>query len=277
MRRGFSLVEIVVALALALIVTGGIHTLVVSTHRLSRLQATQIDLQSNVRAMDIVLENELRELNAIENGSVDQTDILSAGSTGLMYRAMRGIGFLCQPAFAGEVRIARSTFSGFRDPQPTRDGVYLLVEGDPEHGAADSWLRLSIVSVATNVLCPGGDPAIALTVSPAPAVAPSAGTPVRVFETMETKLYQSGGQTWLGARSTGTGEVIQPIAGPLRAGDGLHLDYLNTAGAPTNSLSGTRGVMLTIRGTTEDPVFTPDGARLQETVVGQVTLRNGSH
>jgi prepilin-type N-terminal cleavage/methylation domain-containing protein len=275
MRRGFTLVEIIVALALALIVTGGIHTLVVSTYRLSRRQTTQIDLQSNVRAMDIVIENELRELNAVESGSVDQTDILSAGSTGLIYRAMRGIGFLCQPALAGQLRIARSTFSGFRDPQPLRDGLYLLAEGNPETATADSWVRLSIASVATNVLCPGGEAGLALTVSPAPAINPPAGTPVRIFETMEMKLYQSGGQTWLGARSTGTSEVIQPIAGPLRADDGLRLEYLNTAGAPTSSLPNTLGVVLTIRGTTEDPVFTPDGARLQETVVGQVTLRNG--
>jgi prepilin-type N-terminal cleavage/methylation domain-containing protein len=275
MRRGFSLVEIIVALALALIVTGAIHTLVVSTHRLSRLQATQIDLQSNVRSTSIVVENELRELNAVESGSIDQTDILSASNSGLMYRGMRGIGFLCQPALGGQLRIARSTFSGFRDPQPGRDGVYLLLEGSPEKAIADSWLQLSILSVATNVACPSGEPAIGLTVSPPPAVEPSAGTPLRVFETMEMRLYQSGGQNWLGARSTGTGEVIQPVAGPLRADDGLRLEYLNSAGVPATSLPSIRGIVLTVRGITEDPVFTPDGARLQETVVGQVTLRNG--
>jgi len=269
-------VEIVVALALTLIVTGAIHGLVVSTHRWSRLQAAQIDLQTNARSTGIVIQNELRELNAVESGSADRTDILSATSTGLTYRAMRGIGFLCQPSTAGRLRFARSSFSGFRDPQPVRDGAYLLVEGNPQGGVEDAWLQLSILSVVTNIVCPGsGEPAIELTVSPGFAPEAPAGTPIRVFEPMEMKLYQSGGHSWLGARSLGSGEAIQPIAGPLRANDGLGLEYLNAASAPTTSVAAIRSVVLTIRGTTENPVFTADGARLEEALVGQVTLRNG--
>src|SRR3954469_25274703 len=102
-RRGFSLVELVLALALALIVTGAIHRLVISTHRLARVQASQIDLQTNVRATGIVIAKELRELNAVPNGSSEQTDLLSAAPTGMTYRATRGIGFLCEPSSAGRL------------------------------------------------------------------------------------------------------------------------------------------------------------------------------
>src|SRR3954463_11818454 len=111
-RRGLTLVEIVVALALTLIVTGSIHRLLITTQRLSRMQTAQVDLQSNLRAGALVIANELRELNGREGGTPDQTDILSVSPTAITYRAARGIGFLCQSPLGGAIRIARSTFSG---------------------------------------------------------------------------------------------------------------------------------------------------------------------
>jgi prepilin-type N-terminal cleavage/methylation domain-containing protein len=274
-RRGFSLVELVVALTLALIVTGAIHRLVFSSQRLSRMQASQIDLQTNVRAAGIVIANEVRELNAVGGGSVEQTDVLNTTPSGLTYRATRGIGFLCEASLAGRLRIARATFSGFRDPQALRDGAYLLIEGNPAAGIDDVWLQLSILSITTNTVC-GGAPAIDLTVSPATTAGLPAGTPVRFFEPMELKLYQSGGNAWLGARSIATGEAIQPVTGPLAATDGLQLEYLDRNSAPTADPASIRSIVLRIRGISEDPVFTADGTPLEETLVGQVTLRNGS-
>lgn len=274
-RRGFSLVELVVALALALMVTGAIHRLVISTHRLSRVQAAQIDLQTNVRATGMVLANELRELNAVANGSAEQTDILTATATGVTYRATRGIGFLCAPSTAGRLRIARNTFSGFRDPQPLRDGAYLLLEGNPAAGVEDVWLQLSIVGVSSNTVC-AGTPTIDLAVLPATAVDIPVGTPVRLFEPMELRLYQSGGNAWLGARSISTGEAIQPVTGPLTPNDGLQLSYFTAGGALSTNPASIRSVLIRVRGITEDPVFGADGARIQESLVGQVTLRNGS-
>src|SRR3954470_8851448 len=153
--RGFTLVEIVIALALTLIVTGSIHRLLVTTHRLSRMQASQLDVQSNVRAGALVIAHELRELNAVDGGSTDQTDILNITSTSITYRAARGIGFVCQSSLPGQIRIARSTFSGARDPEPSRDIAYLLVEPDPATGTSDTWVRLGVTNVSTTGSCPG--------------------------------------------------------------------------------------------------------------------------
>jgi prepilin-type N-terminal cleavage/methylation domain-containing protein len=275
-RRGFTLVEIVVALALALIVIGAIHRLLVATQRLSRAQVAQMDLQSNVRASALVIANELRELNGVDMGSADQTDVLSITGSGMTYRAARGIGFLCEAPVAGRIRIARSSFSGYRDPQPFRDGAYLFVGGIPDAGVADSWLPLLIAGVATNTSCPGmGGSAISLTTSASEAIAGApAGTPLRIYETMELRLYQSEGQWWLGARSVSAGEAIQPVAGPFAGSDGLRLEYLNRSGAPTADPAAIKSVIVTVRGITDEPVAAAGGARLEEELLTQVTLRN---
>jgi prepilin-type N-terminal cleavage/methylation domain-containing protein len=276
-RRGFTLIEIIVALTLALIVAGAIHRLLVSTYRLSRTHAAQIDLQANVRTSAIVIANELRELNAVETGSADQNDILTVAATGLTYRAMRGIGFLCEPSTVSQIRLARTGFTGFRDPQPLRDGAYLFVAGTPGGVVEDAWVPLTVAGVATTVSCPGlGGPAITITTTPVAALAGApVGTPVRLYETMELKLYRSDADWWLGARSVATGEAIQPLAGPLAGGDGLLLEYLDQAGASTTTPSAVKSVVVSVRVITEHVVSRADGQPLEEQLTSQVTLRNG--
>ena len=90
--RGFTLVELLVAMVIMLIVTGSIYTLLNTTQRVSRAQAERVDLQSNVRTGAIVVPNELREINNVEGALIGgpQVDILSATPTTLRYRAMRG-------------------------------------------------------------------------------------------------------------------------------------------------------------------------------------------
>jgi prepilin-type N-terminal cleavage/methylation domain-containing protein len=275
-HRGFTLVEIVVALALTLIVTGSIHTLLLTTQRLSRAQAAQVDLQSSVRGGAHVIAYELRELNGVDGGSTDQTDVVSISGTAITYRAARGMGFICESPLGTQIRIARSTFSGFRDPEPSRDAAYLFVEGSPAAGLTDAWLPLAITGVATNSNCPGvAGAAISIGISSGASIAGvPAGTPLRIYETMELRLYQSSGEWWLGARSVSTGEAIQPVVGPLAAGDGLRLEYLDRAGQPTSNPAAVRSVIATLRGISHQPSAAPGQHPLQEELVTQVTLRN---
>jgi prepilin-type N-terminal cleavage/methylation domain-containing protein len=276
--RGFTLVEVVVALGLTLIVTGSMHRLLVTTQRLSRVQSAQVNLQSSLRAGALVIASEVRELNGVVAGSSDQTDILSITGSSMTYRAARGMGFLCEPPAAGHIRIAQSTFTGFRSPQPSRDAAYLFVEGNPEAGVKDAWLPLPIASVATTSGCPGAaGPAISIALSsPAPIVAVPAGTPLRIYETMELRLYQSDGQWWLGARSVSAGEAIQPVIGPLAGSDALRLEYLNGAGIPTTEPAAIKSIVATLRGTSEQ--LEPPGShdRLEQELATQITLRNAT-
>jgi hypothetical protein len=274
-RGGFTLAEVMISLVLTLVVSGTLYNLLFTTQRVTRAQAQRVELQSNVRAGSLIVVSELRELSAFPGGSATRNDILVAGSTALVYRAMRGLGFSCGTPSAAAVRIARSTFTGHRDPQAGRDEALVFLEDRAAAGADDIWLGTKIVGVATGAACPGGGgPAITLTVPPgAPVAGLVAGTPVRITETMELRVYESEGRAWLGARSVSSGEAIQPLVGPLTRGSGFRLEYLDGAGAPTSDRTSIKSIRVALRGTTEaggagstEPV--------EEELIARVALRN---
>jgi hypothetical protein len=93
----------------------------------------------------------------------------------------------------------------------------------------------SLTGVAAGV-CPDGTRGLTLRTIVDPARLPTRevlpGTPVRVFEPMETRLYQSQGAWWLGLRSLTGGGSIQPALGPLSA-NGFELQFRDLAGVPT--------------------------------------------
>ena len=275
--RGFTLVEMVVSLVLTLIVIAAVHRLVTRTQQLSRAQVAQLSLQSNVRTGVLVSGNELRGLSTLSGGAADQNDILSMMPNAVVYRATRGIGFLCQSPAGGQLRIARSSYSGWRDPQPLRDMVYLLREGSSGTGQPDTWIALSITGVTTSVSCPGATPGITIA-TPAVTWPPeaTAGTPVRIVEIMELKAYQSEGQWWLGIRSVSSGEAIQPLAGPLDGADGFQLTYLNRNGSPTADPSAVRNIGIGLRGVNQELRRGGTAAAVEE-LTTQVALYNGIH
>lgn len=284
-RRGFTLVEILVSLVIMLIVSGAIYKMLNSTQRLSRAQAERVGLQSNVRSGALVVPTELRELSTYVGGAVSQNDVLAVvDSTDITYRAMRGIGFICQ-ATATEIRLAGRNaaspligYSGYRDPVAIRDGLYVFIDADESMGGVDAWLPLPITGVNTGVTC-GGVPAIALTVPNTLLAAQPVGTPVRIYEIMQLQLYVKDGKSWLGAKSVSTGEAFQPVLGPLTDAQGLAFQYLDAAGATTTDLQAIKSIKVTIRGITDQAINGGSGSSgamssVQDTLITQVVLRN---
>jgi prepilin-type N-terminal cleavage/methylation domain-containing protein len=276
-QQGFTLVELVVSMLMGLIVGGAVYHTLMVTQRLSRAHAQQVSVQSSVRSAALVLANEFRPLGAGLGLSGGQTDLVSIAPAAVSYRAERGFGVLCQPASAGRIRISQVSFSGHRDPQAGRDSVSVFIEGDPASSADDAWLPVAITAVGAGSCAGGGGAAIDLTVSPVTALEglPS-GTPVRIHELMELRLYQSEGRSWLGMRSVSSNESIQPLAGPMRTGDGVQLEYLGAAGLPTGVRSDVRGIRFTLHGESEANVNfgAHSGEPVTEELSTQVTLRN---
>jgi hypothetical protein len=237
-QRGYTLVEILLALILMLLVGGAMHGLLLSSQRLTRRQGHQAELQAGLRAGAIITANEFRELST--------ADILHPAPAALTYRAMRGVGFLCQTPTATSLKLARQGFTGHRDPQAGRDTVYVFLPDSEPNG---TWLPLGITGVSTSSPCPGSQgPGITLSLPGTPdVVALEPGTPVRLWETMELRLYQSEGKSWLGARSLTAGEPIQPMVGPLTDGSGLTLEYLDGSGLPTGNPANIQGIRATLR------------------------------
>lgn len=279
-HRGFTLIELMIALVIMVTVTGGIYKLLNGTQRLSRAQAERVDLQSNVRTAALLIPSELRELNAV-TGSIlaAQNDILTAGATNIRYRAMRGIGFVCQ-ASALQIRLKASTYSGTRAPQPPpRDAAYVFVQGISS--ASDAWLPVTYTGLAAST-CPDGTAAYALTV---PSMTPPPnGTPVRIYEIMELSVYVVDGKPWLGAQSISAGELTpQPILGPLRATNGtvtgLQFQYFDGTGTVTAVPANIKSVRVSVWGETSQRIAKSGGGTasngfMQDSLVTQVSLRN---
>jgi hypothetical protein len=256
--RGFTLVEALLALVLALAIGGTAHRLILVGQRVGSRQAERLAEQDNLRTGVWIVENELRELGfdsvpavAGAGGVAPSSDIL-VGETGrIRYRAMRGLGFTCAASAPTQLLLRAATWSGPRQPAAGVDSVALYLEADPDSAADDGWTRASVTGVASGT-CADGTRAIALTTAwESPALADAAmaritvGGPARIFETMELQSYPQDGRMWLGMRSLSRGEAIQPLLGPLA---GFSLGYLDRNGQATPVMSDVRAITLAVRG-----------------------------
>jgi hypothetical protein len=296
-RRGFTLAELILAMGLALVVGGVIHRLLLHGQRLARAQAERAALHDNVRVAALVLAGELGslgydEVSAAASAALGyppaiRSDLVAIEPGAVAYLAGRGGGHVCGVSFGppAEVVVAERSWRSPRAPRAT-DSLLVFVESDPSTGSDDAWIHLGIVSAGAGG-CPDGQAGIALRVAaPAPldlaalaGVTP--GSPARLAEVMQARYYRSGGASWLGMRSVGTGEAIQPVAGPLAdssaSGRGLTLVYRDAAGAPTSVAAAVRAVEIALVGVTDQPVHGRDPRRaVTDTfaLTTRVALRN---
>lgn len=230
---GVGLAETLVAVVLVGLVASAALRVLLTQQRAARAAEHRLRLNATFRMVAGFLPVEFRELST--DGAVP--DVLTISPTSLVYRAPRGLLFLCQAAGPGTGRLVASgspTF-GFRQPDPERDSLLLFVEGDSGTAADDQWVRVDLLGVGATT-CPGGGPGIEFEVTgpPAPSVA---GAPVRPFETTELRLYADRtGARWLGLRTAdkmnGGWNATQPVVGPLGV-DGMVLLGRDADGRPT--------------------------------------------
>ncbi len=274
-RRGFTLVEMLVALILLAIVGGVIYKVLISQQRLTRAQTEQASLQSNVRTGALMLPTELRELGS---GSIAAADIIHMDADSITYRAMRSTGVACNVTTT-MISVREDMFYGARPPEPVRDSVLLFVEANPNISGDDTWVTLQINAVISGGAFCGATPAMTIITSIPPATVNSiaVSAPVRTFEVMRLKLYAQGGQNWLGASSISMAEPYEAVLGPLTA-NGLNFVYRDSVGGITAVRERVRTIDITIRGVSDRTVHTASGngpvGRLQDSLFTRVALRN---
>jgi prepilin-type N-terminal cleavage/methylation domain-containing protein len=279
--RGFTLVELIVAMSLALVVAGLLHRELLHGRRLARAQAERMAMQDNVRTAALVLSAELGavgrdeitpEAAAILGLAPEvRSDLLAIAPGAVTYRAARGTGVVCSTTGVAppELLVAAWSWSSLRAPRAT-DSLLVFVEGDPATGTDDAWLHLGVLSVA-GASCPDGRAALAIRagapagLAPASLAAIAPGAPVRLVEVMQARYYQSGGKSWLGLRSVSTGEAITPVAGPLADSTagvrGLTFRYHDAADAPTSDPTAVRAIEIALLGVTDQPIHGRDPRR----------------
>jgi len=284
-RRGFTLVELLLALALLGIVAAGLWRALDATRRAYLAQAQRVDLYRALRASAAILPAELRELDARDS------DITAMTATSIRIRATRQLAFLCtlpqrQADGALEVSVRRHPLFGLRQSFSAGDSALLFVEGDPATRRDDHWWRGRIRAVSGED-CPDAvhpRPGYRLTLElpwssdgPLDARDVSRGAPLRGFESVAYALYRSAADTQWYVGQQVQDDVVQPLIGPLTGPAGVFFGYYDSTGAPTASRVRVAEIEIRVRGRTALPVRSP-GARgmsyESDSLVTRVALRN---
>ena len=251
-RRGFTLIELVVALVILGIVSGAIYKVLLTNQQTYTAQTQGIDLQQNLRAGAALLPAEFRELNAAGELSPGTGDIGAMTATSLRIRAMRQLGFLCAtPALGGgqvKLWVRQAPIFGSRQALADGDSVLVFYEGSVTTRNDDSWLPAKITKIDAGT-CPDSTngvstphPAYVLTLQPRwlpgqfniPG-AMTNGSPVRSFSSVVYGLYLSPSDSrYYVGQSVGQG-AMQPLVGPLSGANGLQFVYYDESGTATTT------------------------------------------
>jgi prepilin-type N-terminal cleavage/methylation domain-containing protein len=285
--RGFTLVELLVALGLLGILAASIHGSLLTNHRAYELQSRRIEVNQSIRAAESILPGEFRELDASAG------DIAGLHSDSISIRAMRQLGFLCarptlgHPGTPGPVIVTTTLVLApapafeLREFDAAHDSVLVHYEGDAATRADDGWVAGNIVGIASGKCAePGAQPAgRALHVRLRFGTgqwnrehALASGAPIRGFERVTYLLYKgSDGRSYVGQRRAGD---LQPMLGPVQP-RGFELAYYDAAGIATHDRLRVAEIEVRVRARAAVPVPGPAGLRImpRDSVVLRVALR----
>ena len=235
-RRGFTLVELIVALVLFGLVATSIYQLLVNNQRLYMQQSERVNVNQSARAAVSILPLSIRELSATD---VSGSDVMVAASSGFRYRSLKNAYFTCQDGAGTSVIVDGGSWFGIRAVDVTTDSLLVFAENDPATRRDDQWLHANVTAASAGTACPSSATSLTLTVALASGsiLGVLQGAPVRSYQLEQVRTYQDGsGDWWLGAQTiskgTGAASTIQAIVGPLTS-TGLTLTYYDTLGAVT--------------------------------------------
>lgn len=302
-RRGFTLVELMVALVLTMMVGGVTYQLLLTNQRATRSQTEHVSMQDNVRSGALIIASELREvgydrlpnplnpaLAPLGAAGTARPDLVAYGPDSVRYKAMRGFGVVCGVDQANSRLTLASATLQLNKALAVGDSLMLYLEDNPNTASDDVWIHAGITALNGALNCASGAAGTGITIAftngmTAATVFPLLkwpGAPVRLFEEMVLRSYRSGGDAWLGMRSVTGGGTIQPVLGPIADGtaapEGLALAFLDANGAATTVPTDVRSVRVTLRGITDMPVHAAGQGRyaVVDTMAlsTQVALRN---
>jgi prepilin-type N-terminal cleavage/methylation domain-containing protein len=269
-RRGVTLVECAVALAISSIILAAVWALLLAGWRTARAASATTAVRQGVRAAATVLGEELLGVSA------GAGDILAISDSSLALRTTRGMGFLCAGPAGSAVVLSDSLLSVTRTVDPSHDSALVFREGDPMVSADDRWLHAGISSTRGSVCADGtsGTRLVLTGTSAADLAGVSAGAPVRIFEILEYRRYvDAAGLGWLGVRgpSSGGWAATSPLAGPLRPRDGVVFRFASRDGRTATVPGDVALVEVTVHGL--DPRLLAAPGRPSRPSADSATLR----
>lgn len=290
-RRGFTMVELLIALTLLGLVSAALYRVLVNNQRLYLAQTQRIDLSQNIRAASNILPAEFRELDAADG------DIAVMSATSISIRAMRWLSFVCvAPALAGinngvamTIRggqVGQPMFFGSRGINTATDSMLIYLDGDQTTRLDDYFVPAQLLGAPAG-LCPavGAAPPQPGTVvtfnggfiaNTNKANAIPVGAPVRGFERVTYSLLQPAGDTLWYIGFQPAGGTPQPLIGPVLA-NGLTFQYFDVNGNVTAVKSQVARIDITVRARTTSQVRSGGQAPARlviDSITTSVALRN---
>ena len=241
--RGFTVLELVLALGLFAIVMAAVSRVFLAQKRLYRELGQRADLSDNLRAAGDVLASELWALDAADG------DLVAIGPDSIRIRAERAFSAVCGVP-ASPLRLRSDLTFGIRD---IAVGDSLLLYWSPD----SAWRTGVVTTTPVLTSCPD-----------------SLASPVRAFEVVTYRSYRaSDGSYYIGVRDGGG---LQPIAGPLVPG-GLLLTFFDSTGAPARVPRAVAAIRVRVRMQSAEPVIRRGvTALLEDSTVRWVSLRNNA-
>jgi len=247
-RAGFTLPELLIALACASVVCAAIAAIALRQQRLFVELADNAAVTGRLREVIATLPIDLRAVSPAAG------DIREARDTALEIRATIASAVVCdtvggvsgRSAILGPAAAGAETYAAVLATIAAGDTAWLLDARD----TVEQWVprRVTSVSTTTASRCASGGPVVsgmpfAATSLALDTLAPArAGSVIRVTRPVRYSLYRSSDGSWqLGARDWSTTaarfNTIQPLAGPLLppSGRGLVLSYFDSAGAAVSN------------------------------------------
>jgi prepilin-type N-terminal cleavage/methylation domain-containing protein len=240
-RRGFSLIELLIAMVMIGIIGAGLVRLLQSQMRFFQRSAGAADARSVSRNAINIMRNEFR--------MVEPGGITAASPTSLTVRLPYRMGIFC------------SNSTGTFMPVDSLIGATAVYQGYASRAATGAWTYVATTTapvVGTNTDCTGA-PAIALIPSGAvlqlsPALASTAGTPLMLFQIV---TYSIGASTLVPGRTalwrTVTGGAAEELAVPFDAASVFryYVGGVASQAAAPGTLSTISGIEMVLLGESE--------------------------
>lgn len=244
-RRGFTLLELLVALVVAALVSLLAIRSQLVLERGIRSRAERAGAAANLRTAATVLR---ADLGALGTDSLSGPDLRLPSASRIEYRGFRGLAEVCRVA-RDTLVLATNRLVAWRSRLPAagRDSVLLYLPGDTVH--ADGWQPAPLFTGPFAGACPSGGAAMVFGagVDSGTAARLGSGSLARVFESVAVESYGSGGTWQLGLEGLSAGASIQPFAGPIDPVAGFALAGWDRAGGATASVAAMAGLDLIVR------------------------------
>lgn len=298
-RRGFTLVELIIAMVLFGIVMGAAMQVILKQQRFYRGAGELLEMRNGLRQGVTMLTSDLRAVSPAAG------DIHEWTRSKVAFRSTTGSSIVClMPSTTTIVvppstLIQNNTLTAWLVSPVVGDSVLVYDEGPGIGNDDDVWRPYRITAVTTvngtNACLPTtgytvtGDlkPSTRFTLSAALPATVVTGAPIRFFRRVDYGIYQASDSLWyLGASDCLPGRTpecssYQPISGPYRAlsgatASGLVLSYFDSAGAEldpaTANVRNVARISVIVRGETDAPFSTDEFQRDSATFT--IGLRN---